>query len=161
MNCCKWHIINWVLKLDIMNRFIQKSRKKEITELIRYQKYAITYYEKGEYDKSLNYYKNALSISEKVLGLAHPSTATTYNNIALVYKDQGEYVKALEYSQKDLAITEKVLGADHPSTATTYNNLAVIYRNLGDYTKGLEYFKKALEIQENSRTYAPRYSNDV
>lgn len=146
MNCCKWHIINWVLKLDIMNRFIQKSRKKEITELIRYQKYAITYYEKGEYDKSLNYYKNALSISEKVLGTEHLDTATLYNNIAGAYYALGNHAQALEYYKKALSIREEALGPEHPGTATLYNNIAGVYFAKADYVQALKYYEKALSI---------------
>ncbi|MCL1937955.1 MAG: tetratricopeptide repeat protein [Candidatus Azobacteroides sp.] len=116
---------------------------------------AILYYFLGfgfdklvDYSQSLEYYTKALSISEKVLGIEHPDTATTYNNIAEVYYAQGDYDQALEYHTKALNIREKVLGKEHPDTATTYNNIAEVYYAQGDYDQALEYYTKALTIQE-------------
>ena len=105
-------------------------------------------YNLGNYAGALEWFEKDLAISEKVLGIEHPSTATTCNNIASVYDKQGEYAKALEWYGKALAISEKVLGKEHPSTATTYNNIAMVYSYQGDYAKALEWFEKALTIRE-------------
>ena len=66
-------------------------------------------------------------IDEEVLGLKHPSTATSYNNFGSVYEKKEEYDKALEYYHKALVIDEEVLGIKHPSTATLYNNFGLVY----------------------------------
>ncbi|MDR2999709.1 MAG: tetratricopeptide repeat protein [Fibromonadaceae bacterium] len=102
----------------------------------------------GNYNRALEWYRNALAIREKVLGKGHLDTATTYNNMALVFHDQGDYVKALEYYGYALAIREKALGNEHPSTATTYNNMALVFHAQGDYVKALEYYGYALVIRE-------------
>ena len=102
----------------------------------------------GDYPKALEWYYKALAIAEKVLGLEHPHTATTYNNIAGVYNNQGDYPKALEWYYKGLAIYEKVLGLEHSSTATAYNNIAGVYHDQGDYPKALEWYNKALVVDE-------------
>ncbi|MDR2579425.1 MAG: tetratricopeptide repeat protein [Fibromonadaceae bacterium] len=102
----------------------------------------------GNYDRALEWYYNALEISEKILGKEHPNIATTYNNMALVFNDRGDYDKALEYYDYALAIFEKVLGREHLSTAATYNNMALIFENRGDYDKALEYYGYALDICE-------------
>ena len=106
------------------------------------------YADQGDYEKALENYGKALSISERVLGAEHPLTATTYNNMAGVYRAQGEYEKALGYYGKALAIRERVLGAEHPLTATTYNNMALVYASQGYYEKALEHYGKALAIHE-------------
>ncbi|MCL2399666.1 MAG: tetratricopeptide repeat protein, partial [Defluviitaleaceae bacterium] len=102
----------------------------------------------GNYSQSLELYERAIKIREKVLGLDHPSTATSYNNIAGVYTSQGEYGKALELYEKTMKIREKVLGLDHPDTATSYNNIAAVYDSQGEYGKALELYDKALVIRE-------------
>ncbi|MCL1913178.1 MAG: tetratricopeptide repeat protein [Eubacteriaceae bacterium] len=104
------------------------------------------YNDYGEYTKALELNKKALAICEKVLGVEHPSTATTYNNIGGVYSDQGDYPKALEFYGKALAIREKVLGVEHPSTATTYNNIGGVYSYQGDYPKALEFYIVSYKI---------------
>jgi len=125
---------------------------------------AILYKNCADYNNALILFEKVLAIREKVLGIDHPSTATTYNNIANIYYDQREYLKALEWNQKSLEITERILGKDHPSTATTYNNIANIYSAQGEYIKALEWCQKDLEITErflgkNHPSTATAYNN--
>ena len=109
---------------------------------------AMTFEAKGEYDRALDYYKNAVIDCETKLGKNHLYTATTYNNIAGIYWNKGDYDEALKYLEKALKIREAKLGKDHPDTATTYNNIAGVHYAKGEYDKALDYHKKALEIRE-------------
>ena len=109
---------------------------------------AFVYNNQGDYPKALEWVQKALKIFEKVLGLEHPNTATSYHNIASVYFRQGDYTKALEWFQKALEIEEKMLGLEHPNTATSYHSIASVYFRQGDYTKALELYQKALKIFE-------------
>ena len=102
----------------------------------------------ADYDTALFWYDQALTISEKVLGLEHPDTATSYNNIGAVYKMQSDYGKALEFLGKALAIREKVLELENPTTATTYSSIGTVYHAQSDYGKALEFHCKALTIHE-------------
>jgi len=120
--------------------------KKGIANLYHKGGFGFSY--QGHYKRAQEWYKKALDIIENVLGIDHPSTATTYNNIASVYNSQGEYAKALEWYKKALDIIENVLGKDHPYTATTYNNIALAYSSQGEYAKALEWNNKALDIRE-------------
>jgi len=106
------------------------------------------YCAQANYPCALEYSQKAIYISEKVLGLEHPDTATTYNIIAEVYYRQGDYPKALEWNQKALKIREKVFDLEHPDTATTYNNIALVFYIQSDYPKALEWNQKALKIRE-------------
>jgi len=54
--------------------------------------------------KALQYYKKSLSITEKILGTKHPSTAIIYNNIGLLYDEMGDYKKAYKYLKKSYNI---------------------------------------------------------
>jgi tetratricopeptide (TPR) repeat protein len=83
----------------------------------------MVYSEQGDYAKALECYNKSLAIREKVLGLEHPSVATTYNNIGIVNRCQGDYAKALEYFGKSLAIREKALGPGHPDAKATRENI--------------------------------------
>jgi len=100
----------------------------------------------GDYPQALSYYQKALAIREKVLGLEHPDTASSYNNIGILYSDQGDYELALSYCQKALAIRKKVLGSEHPDTASSYNNIGILYRVQGDYEQAFDYFFKAYRV---------------
>ena len=102
----------------------------------------------GDYNKALEWYREALTIHEKVLGMDHLHTASTYNNIAGVFHDQGDFNRAREWYCKALAIHKKVLGMEHPHTASTYNNIAGVFHDQGDFNKALELYYKALAIRE-------------
>jgi tetratricopeptide (TPR) repeat protein len=68
------------------------NRKYEATAL---NNMALIFYDKGELDKALEYYKESLRLKTDEKG-----KATTYNNIALIYEDKRDYEKAIEYYKK-------------------------------------------------------------
>ena len=72
----------------------------DLREAKKYFDEGLEHYNKGEYEKALQYYKKALTVFEKVLGIEDSDTLATYNNIAGVYQAKGEYEKALEYYKK-------------------------------------------------------------
>jgi tetratricopeptide (TPR) repeat protein len=111
-----------------------------------YNTLGLAYYNKGEYDKALEYYEKDLAISIKTLGAEHPAVATSYNNIGGAYNAKGEYDKAIVYYEKALAIQLKKLGAEHPDVATSYGNIAKAYYNKGDKEKAMAYLLKAKAI---------------
>ena len=110
--------------------------------------YASFLHKYAKYNKAVEVYTREISLIERLYGLEHPDTATSYNNIGLVYKDLGDYDKALEYYFKALPIRKKVLGIEHPDTATSHNNIGSVYYSLGDNEKALEYHFKALSIRK-------------
>ncbi len=63
---------------------------------------------KGDYKKTLEYNKKAISIYKKNLDKNHPSLANAYNDIASTYQNLGDNEKELEYNKKALKIKEKV-----------------------------------------------------
>jgi len=109
---------------------------------------AMTFMAKGEYDRALDYYKNAVIDCETKLGKEHLYTATTYDNIANAYYFKDDYDEALKYFEKALEIRETKLGKDHPDTATTYNNIGSMYYQMKNYPEALKYHEKALQIRK-------------
>ncbi len=110
--------------------------------------YSSFLYDYGKYKEAGTILINLVSLRERVLGMEHPDTATTYNDIGLTFKKQGDYLKALEYYFKAVDIRKKILGKEHPDTATSYNNIGETYRSHKDYPKALEYLQKALDIRK-------------
>jgi len=61
------------------------------------------------------WHRQALGLSETVLGKEHPSTLTSMSSLATVLSDQGKYEEAKEMHRRALGPKETVLGKEHPS----------------------------------------------
>jgi len=102
------------------------------------------YYNKGEWDKAIEYYQRSLAIWEK-LGHEH-KMGLTFNDLGIVYKAKGEWDRAIEYYERSLAIKEK-LGDEH-GMATSLNNLGSVYQDKGKWERAIEYYERSLAIKE-------------
>jgi tetratricopeptide (TPR) repeat protein len=81
--------------------------------------------DKGEYDKAIAYYEQALTSDLKIFGPGHPSVARDWSNLGSVWRDKGEYDKAIEYFDKALASNLKTFGPENPDVLTITENLKI------------------------------------
>jgi tetratricopeptide (TPR) repeat protein/DNA-binding XRE family transcriptional regulator len=93
-------------------------------------------------------YLQALHLREKLLGLQHPDTASSFHNLGCLYYEHGKYEQAEAFYQQALRIREEQLGSQHPDTARTWNNLGTLYRQQGKYGMAEAYFHQALAIRK-------------
>ena len=80
---------------------------------------------KGEYNKAIGYYEQALAIDKQYYGESHPDIAIDYNNLAGAWASKREYNRAVEYYEKSLVIMRQFLGEEHPSTKAVKENLEI------------------------------------
>ena len=95
------------------------------------------------------YYKNTLSIYEKLLGTSHPETALILFNIGTLYCSQGNYSESLEFMNKAISIAEKAHGRNHPIIAGINSGIAFTYWKKKDAIRAIEFSQKALTVLEN------------
>ncbi|MDP6923298.1 MAG: tetratricopeptide repeat protein [Candidatus Scalindua sp.] len=105
---------------------------------------------KGNYDKAIEYYENALKTDLDNYGEEHPNVATYRNNLGTTWKAKGDYDKAIEYYEMALKSDLNNFGEDHPKVATRWNNLGEAWRAKGKYDKAIEYYEKALKSDLNN-----------
>ncbi|WP_053978559.1 adenylate/guanylate cyclase domain-containing protein [Mangrovimonas xylaniphaga] len=117
-----------------------QTAKYPRAEFAGYTIQGVSWVNRSEYQKTLQYYLKALEIAKQ---MGHPAALSiAYNNVGSVYHDKGEYTKALDHYIKSLKFKEpKQMG-------TTLNNIGTIYLNQGNYTKALEYTLQSLEINQ-------------
>ncbi|MBL6448717.1 tetratricopeptide repeat-containing sensor histidine kinase [Fulvivirga sp. 29W222] len=98
----------------------------------------------GNYNKSLEYYLQALQIyqalNEELLA------AQVTNNIGEIYKKLGEVDKSLSYLLQAIKVLEK-----HGYPTLGYVNIGEAYLMLSNSDSALYYFQKALVSNENER----------
>jgi len=119
---------------------------------------------KFEYEKSIEYFEQALEIHKQVLGELHPYTGTTYNNLGQVYWHKGDFEQALHFYNKGLTIRKKVLGEKHPDIAGSLSNIGLVYGSMKEHEKAVSCYKKALStgleaLGRNHQTNANTYNN--
>ena len=120
--------------------------KKEKFSLLNEQ--GIIFYNFGGLDKALEYFENALELSEELSeelelkeGIAH-----TLGNMGNVYQIQGDMKKAIELFEKAQEIFEEI--GDKRGMANQLGNTGNVYRMQGELKKAIELFEKSLEIFE-------------
>ena len=109
-----------------------------------YNNIGYVYGEKGDINKQIEYYLNALEIYEKIddevnLGIC-------LNNIGFVYGSTGEVEKSLEYYGKALDLLKKV--DNKKEIANTLRNIGYVWEMQGNVSQALEKYHEVLKIQE-------------
>jgi len=111
-------------------------------EAIQFSNLGAAWYEKGNYEKSIEYSKRALGLN--------PDYASALNNLGAAYSKQGKFDVAL-------ACYEKAIDLE-PNHATALNNIGVAFYKLGYLEKAVEYFEKAIKVDPG---YDKAYAYEV
>jgi tetratricopeptide (TPR) repeat protein len=144
-------ISNTQLTIDSLENILKTTNNKEkpsiLNELAKnyIEIYlGIVFYNKSNYDKSLEYSMEALQILEEIN--EKEEIEKIYNKIGLAYKKQGNYEKAVEYYNRSLELSQEIDNIQ--GIAIAQNNIGTIYKNCGDYEKAIEYYNISLEISQ-------------
>jgi CHAT domain-containing protein/Tfp pilus assembly protein PilF len=103
-----------------------------------------TYIDLGQYQKAMDYYKQALRITR---GVGDKKVeATILNNISGIYFRLKQKKQTLHYLKQSLSI-EKEIG-NKRGAAITLNNIGMLYYSLSQNQQALDYYKKSLKIRK-------------
>ncbi len=103
------------------------------------------YYIDNNTDKAIEYFKNAINLSEKLnLNLA---VAKNQNNIGYCYLLKGDFDKSLDYYFQSVRIFEKI--KDSSRLAYAFMSIADVYFKNNDFKKTDEYHDKSQQIIES------------
>jgi tetratricopeptide (TPR) repeat protein/serine phosphatase RsbU (regulator of sigma subunit) len=106
------------------------------------------YFNKGDYNKALDYFNQSLKVKKKIGDKRGVSMAHT--NIGSVYKERGNYIKALEHYAKALKIEEE--RGDKQGAAGTLNNIGMLYQNQEEFESALDYFTRSCNLYKEINT---------
>lgn len=110
-----------------------------------YNKMAVAYTEKGDYQQAETYYQKAYEVLLKVFGEEHFYTVSTmYRNAYNLYK-QERFDEAETLVEKSLAIQRKIFPNGHNLTAYSERLVGEIHTKKGDVTRGEELLRNALD----------------
>jgi len=102
--------------------------------------------ERGAYGTAVDEYRQALSVTRRVLGEDHPDTLASMNNLAQTLSRQGDLSAARGLAEQALAAQRRVLGEDHPDTLISMGNLAATLSSQGDLGAARELQEQVLAV---------------
>lgn len=100
----------------------------------------------GEYSLALDWYLNALSLEQAILGNNHPRMANLYLNIGSIYHSLGDYPNSLAYVKTAVELTEKSSSTKPNTLVAAYNNLGALYLDIGDNRLAEDTLSKGLSV---------------
>lgn len=100
-----------------------------------------------------DYYRQALQLREKLLGVASIETAQSTVALASAMKGLHDFVAAEELYRSGFAMYEAHVGLEHPIIATLLNNIGQMYYLQGRFADAEKILLRALEIKR--KFYAP------
>jgi tetratricopeptide (TPR) repeat protein len=105
----------------------------------------------GRYSEAEQYYRQALTLSQRVFGPNDPRTATVMNNLAGALESEDKSAEAEDRYKEALKIREAALGRDHPEVAQSLNNLGyMLLKEYQDCKKAEPMLTDALAIKQSS-----------
>lgn len=97
---------------------------------------------------ALRYQRQAVTLSERTLGLDHPETLAQYVNLAVLERLEGNVEASLRCQQRVLELLELIHGDDHPEVINALNNIALTLQNARLFERSLKVYASSFEMAE-------------
>uniref|UniRef100_A0A8C3VNI9 Clustered mitochondria protein homolog n=1 Tax=Catagonus wagneri TaxID=51154 RepID=A0A8C3VNI9_9CETA len=104
------------------------------------------HYIMGDYTEALSNQQKAVLMSERVLGIEHPSTIQEYMHLALYCFASSQLSTALSLLYRARYLTLLVFGEDHPEMALLDNNIGLVLHGVMEYDLSLRFLENALAV---------------
>jgi CHAT domain-containing protein/Flp pilus assembly protein TadD len=122
---------------------MELERAKELYEL------AVSYKEKGEYDKALKVAEESAEIRKKISGVENSDYANSILEIGKTYLYTGNYKKAEPFILEAKEIYEKTAGNGHKDYANSLTILGKTYLFMGNFEKAKNCLSESKNIFED------------
>lgn len=130
-----------VARKEIVQVLDTLQESDRVSKIILLKHLGSSYVFETNYPQAIRYYKQALSIAEKIE--LWSEVANINNNLGVIYNETGNYKTAYLYLVEALNNYEKSGNRDKKIGAL--NNIGLIYLNLKNYEKARTYFNNALD----------------
>lgn len=113
-------------------------------------KIGLSLFREARYTSAELYFRRALGIDEKGLGVDHPNVARDLHNLAKLLQSTNRLREAEPHVRRALEIMRKSLGPEHPNVAAALNSLAFLLMQTNRYNEAELLFRQVLEIAEEN-----------
>ena len=149
------HVLADMGKLDQADKYYRRlfselpsnqSTSKDVADL--YSSLGIVASDKGDYSRSLEWYKQSLEIRMRIDQLNYEEIGNTFSNMGEAHRLNGDLEMALESYNKALTVFKQAHAENHPRIAGFLCNIGIVYQYQDKHTEALHFYKKALAIQQ-------------
>ncbi|CAF1454854.1 unnamed protein product [Rotaria sordida] len=102
----------------------------------------------SNFDSSIAYYRQVLSLVPDQLQLNEIDLATIHNDFAYAYRDSHRYQEAIKHYEIALKLRLKHESTHEEDLATTYSDFGWLLMNMQDMQRALDFHQRALNIRE-------------
>ena len=102
----------------------------------------------GEAVVALSFQHKAVLVYERVLGIDHPETLSSYINLAIYCHNTNQTSVALRLMYRARYLLTMTCGEDHPEVATCDCNIALMLHGFKQYEKSLRFLENSLKVFE-------------
>lgn len=95
---------------------------------------------------ALRYQRQAVTVSERTLGLDHPETLAQYVNLAVLERLEGHVENSLRCQERVLQLLDLMHGHDHPEVVNALNNVALTLQNARQFDQSLKVYASSYEM---------------
>jgi tetratricopeptide (TPR) repeat protein len=155
--------------IDSLVRRIQ-SEKADTSKVIDLYKLSDKYTAAGEFQKSLEAAKSAISLADELVSNTSSDTAVirtsksfkgkALSSCAINYTNIGKYAEALSAYNASLLLRREL--NEQKGIASSLNNIGTIYEHQGNYPEALKFYFSSLKIKEtlgDKKSIANTYNN--
>ncbi|KAM9320299.1 clustered mitochondria protein homolog [Gastrophryne carolinensis] len=100
----------------------------------------------GDYTEALSNQQKAVLMSERILGIEHPSTVQEYMHLALYCFANNQLSTALNLLYRARYLMLLVFGEGHPEMALLDSNIGLVLHGVMEYDLALRFLESALTI---------------
>ncbi|MEM0978672.1 MAG: CHAT domain-containing protein [Cyanobacteria bacterium P01_H01_bin.58] len=100
------------------------------------------YMQLGQYDQSIKFYEQALTIFRELNALAQEGIVLS--NLGVAYDDLAQYERAINFYEQSLAIAREI--GNRQGEGNALGNLGATYFSLGQYQQAIDLFEQNLAI---------------
>ena len=100
----------------------------------------------GKYAEGEAMFRQALTLSRRLVGIEHPTTLVIMNNLAAVFNEVGKPEEVMSMYRQILALSQRVLGMEHLNTLMRMDNLAIALHGLGRNEEAMGLHRPTLHL---------------
>ena len=151
----KYHLVEQLLlKTKAIREYLAKESQGPILDkdyATNINNLGLAYYLQGKLSLGEKYFKQAVTLRQRIFSKPHPEQAQSLTNLGLLLNDSGKPSEALHYIQQALKIREQTLQPGHLRINDAWNNLALVYHENGQFDKAIEIYEKLIQPIVQSR----------